>query len=462
VVLNVKDANPLPLKLNPFEFYMLTDDRDSHPMTQMALLRFSGKFNRLSFSSALRKAIARHPLVGANVKGKRFGEATWVPSPDPFPPIDYGDLGEPMRFAAKERIDLFSETGLRVWVRSDSTTCLMRFQIHHSCCDGVGGYQFLEDLLCLYAIEEDPSFDGCCVELNADLLTRRTRFGLSRLQTLLRLPLDIAGIPIGLAILFFRQPAPLSSPKTPATTEPPARRLLDFPVHTFDDEQVVRLRAGSRAAGATLNEFMLTNLFLALQQWNSKHDSAAAERKLRIMVPVNLRGQDDAAMPAANAVGMVPVDRRVWRYSDPERLLKTIRLGMTIVKRLRLGIIWIRALNVLSRLPGAMQFVLRRDRTHATCVWSNSGKVFAGVRSPRRDGKIVAGDLTLETVSSAPPVRPGASASFTVLGYAGKLTLVMNYDRTYFTANTAEALMNTVVDRVEKSIATTVVGSAIA
>ena len=402
--------------------------------------------------------VARHPLLGATVKGRRFGEATWMASPDGLPPVDFGDLGEKMTFPDKERIDLHSETGLRIWVRSSADACTMRFQFHHACCDGVGIYQFLDDLLCLYAREEGQSFEDTRVQPNARFLGRRTRFGLTRWQILLRLPLDIVGVPFGLALLLLRRVACLSSPTPPAERECQARALPDFPVRTLTELQLAQLHAGRRAAGATLNECLLRDLFLAKHEWNRKQTVGTANRPVRILVPVDLRGPDDAALPATNAVGMIPVDRRVWLYQDRDKLLATIRLDMKIVKRLRLGVIWIHGLNVLSRVPGAFEFLVRWPLSNATCVatcvLSNSGTVFGRTPLPRQDGRLVVGSLLLDSVSSAPPVRPGMSAAFTVLSYAGRLTLVMNYDRTHFTECAAHALMDTVITQVEKTIAT--------
>ena len=52
-----------PLPLTPFEEYMLTDDRPGCPMTFLFRLRFSGRFRREAFASALRTAVSRHPLL---------------------------------------------------------------------------------------------------------------------------------------------------------------------------------------------------------------------------------------------------------------------------------------------------------------------------------------------------------------------------------------------------------------
>jgi hypothetical protein len=56
-----------PLKLAPFEEYMLHDDRRDYPMCHFYRLRFAGNLDPLRFEAALTEAIAQHPLLRATV-----------------------------------------------------------------------------------------------------------------------------------------------------------------------------------------------------------------------------------------------------------------------------------------------------------------------------------------------------------------------------------------------------------
>jgi hypothetical protein len=188
-----------------------------------------------------------------------------------------------------------------------------------------------------------------------------------------------------------------------------------------------------------------------MHEWNSRHDEKSRRRGVRITIPVNLRSSEDDAMPAANVVAMVFIHRGPRWCRDPRRLLISIKARLQFFQRWRLGLAFVRSCAIIGALPGGMAFLTRANRCYTTSVLSNMGRVFAHARLPRREGKIVTGDLTLDAVESAPPVRPYSSASLTCLTYAGKWTLVMNYDRRHFTAKDAKALLATIVRQTRRA-----------
>ena len=69
------------------------------------------------------------------------------------------------------------------------------------------------------------------------------------------------------------------------------------------------------------------------------------------------------------------------------------------------------------------------------------GRVFTGTNLPRVAGKLQVGDLLLDQVESAPPVRERTPAAVSVVSYAGQMTLVLHYDRSYFTPAAAGDLL---------------------
>ena len=443
---------PLPLKLSPFEYSLLADDRPSHPMTFFTRMKFSGRLDPETFETALRLALVRHPLLCAHVTGDRLREAVWTSVPDAYPPVYYVESESRMRFQEHERIDLRKEIGLRFWIRQERDGCEVRAQFHHACCDAVGEFQFLADLFCAYDLVARGSASPATMPVrDPELLKRPNRFQLGAWKTLARSPLDSLGVAVGLAQVFLRQPVVLASPEIPSDGGDQGLWLQDCPSHTFDRDRLARLLVVSRAAGVSVNLLLLRDILLALHAWNSEHDPTLRKRRIRIMVPVSLRGTGDDAMPAANAVGLIPVDRYPHRHSDPARLLATIKLGMSLVRRLELGLIWVQGLRVMALIPGAIEYLARRDRCGATSVLTNMGRVFENVTLERKDGKLLIGDLTLESLSGAAPVRPHTGACLCVIGYAGRLMLGLSYDRVRFTVGAAQALMNTIVDRIERT-----------
>ena len=445
---------PLPLKLVGFERYMWADDQPNHPMAYTIRLTCSGRIDPAAFSRAVDAAVERHPLLRARVKTSGLSGLTWVPSPEPKPHLDFGTLGEPLQCPRGARIDLREENGLRIWVRGGLNRVVLSFQFHHACCDGVGAYQFIEDVLCIYDHQVRGRAGAPSLRpVRGDLLRHRARFGLSWWQWLLRLPLELWGLTAGLTLLVINRRLKVASPETPVLDEDQRSTLPGIIAHTFDNTRLRQLLSAARAGGATFNDLVCRDVLLTLQGWNARHDPPSTRRAVRLMVPFNLRGVDDERMPAANVVGMGFLTRRLSRpaMQDPQRLLTSIHCTTRRLKFFRLGITFARCCAVLSRIPHPERRMARFKCCFATSAISNMGKLFCGSRLMEDDGKLTAGELTVDVIESAPPVRRSSYVSFGVHSYAGKMTLTMNYDRLHLTAATAAEILASVVSRLERT-----------
>jgi len=166
------------------------------------------------------------------------------------------------------------------------------------------------------------------------------------------------------------------------------------------------------------------------------------------MVPVSLRTADDADLPAANVVAMVFMDRHLGVYRHAGWLLKSIEWESWLLKKFRFGLAFVRGCGLFGLLRGGLEFMTRGNRCYATAVLSNMGQVFHEAPLARRDGLLVAGGLTLESVESAPPVRPFTSIGMSLVTYAGRLAVVMNYDRQRFSPEAAEALFGYYLEQI--------------
>ena len=143
-----------PLPLTPFESYMIADDQPDYPMTFVVRLQFDGCVERETFATALAIALARNPLLTARVDDR--DDPCWVAG-EITPWLDFGPDTEPLTGGCARPIDPHHEPGLRTWVRVGDDTSRIIFQFHHACCDGIGAFHFVEDLLVAYANEHDGS-----------------------------------------------------------------------------------------------------------------------------------------------------------------------------------------------------------------------------------------------------------------------------------------------------------------
>ena len=452
----------LPLPLVPFEEYMLLDDRPAYPMDFFFRLRFSGRFDRSTLDSAFDVATARHPLLAAMVRrgGRRF---EWVPAGELSPKVCWATMPPGNTCPPAARIDLTRGSGLRATVLcaagsegrcgGGSTTDLL-LQFHHSCCDGIGAFQFIQDLLVGYAVatQSEGRVTMPC-PLEEQRLRERGKFGLTRWRLLRMAHRQAVGL-LGASQFLFRRPVPVTPHEPEPADGPPPQAFPSAHTRRFDESDTTALRTVARAAGSTVNDLLARDLFLALGDWRTQRSVGSAADWLRLSVPMNLRRKGDENLPAANVVSMVFLDRRLSDFSDPGHLLDGIHGEMQQIKRLQLGLTFVLSLQVCRAVPGGLARMVRADRCDATCVFTNLGHVLTHAPLPRRGQRIVAGDVVLEDIEFLAPIRPYTCAAFAAFNYAGRLCVTLHYDPRPLTDADAEALLDGFLQRVRNSIET--------
>jgi hypothetical protein len=70
---------------------------------------------------------------------------------------------------------------------------------------------------------------------------------------------------------------------------------------------------------------------------------------------------------------------------------------------------------------------------------------------PRRQRRIVCGDVLLEQVSGVPPIRPLTRASIAVITYAEEVTLCLQCDSNYFERAQASELLQIYIARLKQT-----------
>ena len=168
-------------------------------------------------------------------------------------------------------------------------------------------------------------------------------------------------------------------------------------------------------------------------------------------VPMNLRQGDDSRMPAANVVSMVFLQYTPAQIADPARLLRGIHAEMDLILRRQLGLTFVLSLSVVRALPGGLAGRANQRRCEATCVVSNLGRAMADSPLPRRDEKIVAGNVVLDGIDFFAPVRHGTAVTVGLVHYAGGLQICMQYDRRSISEVQAEDLLATYLRTIRTS-----------
>ncbi len=441
-----------PLPLAPFEEYMLVDDRPAYPMNFFLRLRFEGLFNPALLEEACGQSVARHPLLSAHLQPARGGRFQWVQPSHRSCPLRWRTTAggeEPIG-----AIDLQREPGLRVWATAEKDGTELLLQFHHSCCDAVGACQFVEDLLVCYAgLQGGAGSPADLRPVDAAGLLSRESYGAPGWQ-LTRL-FGQQSLGLRRARKFFMRNAVPLKPGVERVAEDSLPD--DFPsscVHEFDQPQTAGLLAAARAAGTTVNNLLLRDLFLALEAFRARREMSCGEDWLRLAVPVNMRLRGDERLPTANLVSMVFLDRQSRECADPAALLLSLHDEMQLVKQRRLGLTFLLALRYNRKLPGAIARLRRRTQRalcQGTAVISNLVSPWENSSLRRPDGQIVAGDVLLRRVDFLPPLRPYTAAAVGVVTCAQRLCLALHYDSRVLNREEAAELLENLVRGMQRS-----------
>lgn len=439
------------IPLVAFEHYMLADDRPSHPMTCHIRFWFRGRFEKDLFRKAVREVLPRHPIFQMRVEGSSKNKTKsifWTPCETMVMPfISWADsqtpLDEPPGGFAQ---NIYKDIGLRFWIRdsaeNSATQTMILVQFHHSICDGIGLFQFMEDLLIQYGTLAGHSMPTMR-EIDPSVFPFRGDFSLKQDEWRKRRSLDLKRTGT-----FFRSLAqPLKVPKLPPEQLTKVADLHASVRQVLPESVLEKLRVDARDGNASVNDLLIRGLFTILSNWNAMH--GAKNPWIRIAIPTSLRGPVEEKMSAANVVSMIFLSRKREEILKPE-LLPTIVAEMKDIKDKRLGVALPRVIRRLGRYRRAVYSFLHLPACSSTAVLTNLGRPFSDSPLAGTDGKVRVGDITLESLETMPPVRPRTSVSISVNYYGKLLSVTLRYDSTVLTPSCALDILNRYCDQLKK------------
>ncbi len=431
-----------PAPLTAIEWFMVASEEPGYPLTFFSDFVFQGILRRPEFEEALRVTLERHPLAISRLERNPAGGLAWVDGRDTPTTIDWASAGAPLEPAPA--IDLERETGVRAWVRVGNGKTWLRFETHHAVSDGHGGMRFLEDLLVAYAaIHAGRSPEETLSPIDSRRLARRGAFdtlaGAEPWQAVVARVMRHASEYLGV------RPRPLAGSGPPASRSSLAPAML---THSFDEARSSSVRTAIAREPGTLNDHALAIALRLLAAWNERHDPRADQGRLRVLVPVDLRGPGDERMPAANVLTFSFVTRRAVDCQNTSALCAGLTAEMALIQRERLGTAFLHAMAGLRLVPGALSLITRSTSCQATAVLSNVGDPTRRfqARLPREQGRLMVGDLRLESITAAPPLRRGTRAAFLISAYAGRIVLSLRTDPRFISPDDAQSLMRGFVE----------------
>ncbi len=409
--------------LTPLELFMWLDDRPRYPLVFEVALRFEGPLDSAAMQDAFRFALGRHPLLRASIVDDRQG-VRWHAPASGWNELEVVPRESPPA-AGPGWIDLASGSGLRGRIRETATGSDVTLVFHHACCDGQGARMFIQDLALAYAVLRGVATEDAFMTLNAAQLDCRGVYAAE--------PSAWRGLR-HLLHMFLTRPQP-TMPEAglvagaAADTAPGSR--LGFCMHTFDRETVRYLQDPRRLGEASFNDVAVALLFAVLEGWQRNRGVKTGTR-MRISVPVDLRGREHERMPAANRYTYLFVNRHVSVGTDWPALLADVRRQLRLPRQAGGSSDMLSMLHTFARWPRLMRRGLRWRRCFGTAVLTNLSDPSRRLRKRLRvddEGCIWLDrarcyDMQLCT----PPLRPRTHWGFGLFEYANRVTLTYRYD----------------------------------
>jgi hypothetical protein len=442
---------PAGLPLTAFEEHMLVDDRASHPMVIVARFDFQGEPPVARLETALADVLRREPLLRAQVERRTGRRPRWVPGPTPVlcrAGVGQGDIGPVTGDAIRmplPRLDPWSGPVFHAEVRPHAAGWSLVVAVHHAVCDGLGLAGFIERWF-LAVEKKPPRRRWSDAELTAALAGRgRVAATWPGFLTLLpRLRPGLAGIrqyvSRSVSALGGRDRDSKCSVAVPVSGASWCPTVITTTLEPALDEAIKRQ---ARAAGVRVNDVLAAAFIAALGSELGGEPVAEqqGDRWIRLGVPMSLRTKSDHALPAANRVSMVFLDRRITDRHEFPRLVRSVHDELELIRTHDLGHIFPLSLEVSRWLPGGLERATESPEPQATAVLSNLGTCFW--RSPLVDaeGVVHVGGSRLGGWWMVPPVRPGTTVAAATHETSGRRTLAVAIDETVLAAAAATPLL---------------------
>ncbi len=473
-----------PLRLSPFEKFVLWDERPSQPMTSFIELHFASPLDSRRLQAALTVAVHRNPLLACRVV-ERDGDWWWDYDPLYQAELLVASTNPPLRQGWPIPIDLRRECGGRYWYGACSDQSQgeagwrLMIQLHHACCDGVGMRRVLIDALSGYAqplqsllaldpsnqpeleqeleesageafeeeLDDAPSGIADAKQLRWEALSveaLRERFDFSGLtSTPPKRTLTTWQRIKNASYFHFRLPTAL---RGTATEESGLLAVDDSePLRhaSLSRQHSQQILERARQSQISINDLALTLLFQTCARWNRQLGDRNNKSHIRLLMPYDLRSRVDLRMPAANRLSFSFLGRNADQCQDFDMLLASVQAEVLAIKESRLPLDFLDALKSAARRPRAMKWVINRSRRMATVVLTYTGDISRGMQRyfPEQDGMRVVGDTHVTNIYAAPPIREHTNISLGLCVNWGQLCFSAAWNRAAMTPDQCEEFL---------------------
>ncbi len=444
---NVVPDSLFPLAMTPLEQYLVMEDHPRQPMTAFVQLTFSQEPRRDVLHQALMRAIHRNPLLASRIDCSR-NVWRWVYDREFRPAfLSYVDQ-PPVRGRNVWPIDLRNEPGLRAWIHPHQNNWRLLFQIHHACADGIGMRKFALDMLIAYSRAFAAPGSQLKSASRIDRLEHERLLHRGSIEHLTSVP-PIKPLTTWQRIknnyyFFFQPPLPLQgvqrAPLKPTATHcPEPVASLQF---SLEESNVVLEKA--RQTGAGLNDLGLAILFHQCRKWHEQHSKRGPKKRIRLLMPLDIRTKDDMRLSAANRLSFGFLGRTHSQCNDFEKLLASVQAETQHIKDTKVYIDFLKGIVICQSKPRLFRWVLGKSQNMATAIFTYGGDIHRGLSrifEDESDRKRV-GDVLWEDVWAAPPTRSNTNIALGFCISRGRICMSLSWNREALTQDEAHRFLN--------------------
>lgn len=447
---------PLPLStLEELCFFM---ESAKYYANFFADFHLSGRIDRDRFENAYLQTIDRHQLMQSSVDLDRQGRPHWIATRSILPlkwqtegesPVvsnvrrwndKTGFYSEPTLNNLNRPIDLTETNGVRCRVVESRDQVRLFTQFHHSCCDGLGAFRFLTDLLQTYAllsgtrgVKPLPVIDSTWLSQGRRAKTKWS-IKYNYLREVFRMP--------------FRGLVSLLPVDDDRAAELPAEYPTAVAVE-FDFETTTELRAAAKKRGTSLYMQMLCDYHWTLDRFRKAQVSNWSKQDwIRLVVPVSMRETMKESLLTRNCVSSYLIDRRHGDIDCPDEHAGWLRMELERQRRRQLlsGLIWYQKLG-LSYFRKTMRRICRKLPVTSTITDMTYSWRYCALPKTEQGNHIVSDDLQIDFMDGLTPLRQNTIVSVFAMIYCGKLRIVFHYDSRFITREQLDDLISRFLER---------------
>jgi hypothetical protein len=454
------DSRILRFDATPFEWYMLEDHSESHPMVFTIYFDTKGSISDELLKQAFWCAIERHPLLrSSTLVLDAWPRYAWeCPS---FAPEEKGeDDGVNLLHAPMQNtIDPFRGPLCRLRIHrladpamEPQERWIIAVDFHHAVADGIGALEFCSDVFQIYENliaqsadrEQDSSatngrdrFKDIDINLVSErgVLDRSIPHPVSRGTALRFLAWEAArfifALPVRLSSIDHQTKSDLAPPSNDARDS--VRELVTWESFGLSGLEISPeitkvLRQYAQRSGGTLNHLLLAATLCALAR--GRPGFLGRLRTWVTVLPVNMRRLTPRRTPCNNGIGYAFLRRTRSDCLDWKKNFQSIQSEIKAIQEWKLAGLFLDVLAHLQRVPRWIaKFVLRRSQP-GSFVWSYLGDPMR--RFPDRlrehNGSFILGDVILEGLAAAPPTRAGTELAVLATLWRDSIRLYFRFD----------------------------------